>query len=178
MKKIVSMLLALTLVFSSTSFAFAANDNEKELNTNQVKNIMITEGYLTVNNNKTEITEAYKDYARDYAKENNLIVEFTENSITYRSAKRGGGVTKIVWYGPCAKVYLDDVTTRKLTIGCTGSAIAAGLIPDPTVSKMLGAILAVNAMIFGNVNKGNGVIAYVALLPPPGICQLLWVKAQ
>ena len=79
------------------------------------------------------------------------------------SVANGGGVTKAYVSNNVAYLYLSDNDTRNVCAGCSIAAIVSRFIPDPFVSKVVGAVCSIGGIIIGNANRGRGVVFRVPL---------------
>lgn len=194
-KKLTSLLLALTMMFSLSSTVFAA---ENTVETNSEQNSMtpenyemVSSGYLKVNSDgSVSITDKYINYIENKLSEagTNATVSATDNTITIlehsspsiKSAKRAsGGVTKIEWLSfNRFKIYLNNNLSTKVAAGAGIGASLSAWIPDPTVTKIVATALGVSAGLIAYNNKGKGVvISGIYSLSPP-LATFYWIKSQ
>ena len=145
---------------------------QENLNKNDVVETLSDKGYLYVdpNTKKVTITEKYKQEILANTDTDLYNVIFTENSITIvpkYSFRSFSGYNKIVFTWKGYDLYLDSTTANKIAAGAAGASALAGLIPDPTVSKIVAASLGtVASLILYNNAAGRGVIvAFVGLYP-------------
>lgn len=194
-KKLTSLLLALTMMFSLSSTAFAA---ENTVETNNEQNSltpenyeMVSSGYLKVNSDGSiSITDKYINYVEDKLSETgtNATVSATDNTITIiehsspstRSAKRASsGVTKIEWLSfNRFKIYLDNNLSTKVAAGAGIGASLSAWIPDPTVTKIVATALGVSAGLIAFNNKGKGVVISGIFTLSPPLATFYWIKSQ
>lgn len=194
-KKLTSLLLALTMMFSLSSTAFAA---ENTVETNNEQNSltpenyeMVSSGYLKVKSDGSiSITDKYINYVEDKLSETgtNATVSATDNTITIiehsspstRSAKRASsGVTKIEWLSfNRFKIYLDNNLSTKVAAGAGIGASLSAWIPDPTVTKIVATALGVSAGLIAFNNKGKGVVISGIFTLSPPLATFYWIKSQ
>lgn len=129
-------------------------------------------GYLDVDpdTKKVTITEKYKQEVLANTDTDLYHVIFTENSITIvpkYSFRSFSGYNKIVFTWKGYDLYLDSTTANQIAAGFAGGSALAGLIPEPTASKIIAASLgSVASLILYNNAAGRGVIvAFVGIYP-------------
>ena len=193
-KKLTSLLLALAMLFSLNSTAFAAEntiETTSEQNSLTPENSeMLSSGYLKINSDgRVSITDKYINYVEDKLAETatNATVSATNNTITIigqssspitRSARSANtGVTKIEWISANRfKLYLDNNLSTKVAAGSGIGASLSALIPEPTVSKVITTALGLSAGLISYNNKGKGVV--ISGLFTPTISTFYWIKPQ
>lgn len=195
-KKLMSFVLALTMMFSLSATVFAA-ENTVEANDEQNSMLpddyeMVSSGYLKMNSDgSVSITDKYINYVENKLSEagTNATVSATGNTITIvenssvsgsRRAKRAsGGVTKVEWLSfNRFKIYLNNNLSTKVAAGAGIGASLSAWIPDPTVTKIVATALGVSAGLIAYNNKGKGVvISGIYSLTPPR-ATFYWIKSQ
>lgn len=194
-KKLIGILLILTIMLNLSSTVFANSnkyiDKENDINGIQYENSnMLSLGYLKQNENgSVNITEEYVEYVKSKLKENNInasviannnSITIIENTNTMLRSSTSGGVTKIEWLSfNRFKIYLDNSICRTISTGGSIVGPLAFLIPDPSISKVVGAAASVAAALITANNEGNGVIIsgiYVTF--PAPLATFYWIKPQ
>jgi hypothetical protein len=193
MKKIISIVLVMSLLVLSSSPVFATtsgqnhNVGEEALNGANFQEIitsyMFDNSYLELNeNNDTVITEKYKDYVRANISAEEEVI-FTDNTIIIKDkgiptaeAVQKGGVTKIVWKGIYAEIYIKNSHLQNFIGIADIVGILSAIIPVP-VAKVIAVVILANIAIAKRVNQGNGVIYYMGMVPPV-MGALVWIRAQ
>lgn len=184
LKKLMVLLLVVSLAFGVTTNTFAMSNTEQRVN----DNFMITSGYLKENpDGSVSVTDKYIEYVKKNLAANGvdadviieggtLTIKEKTNTVGFRKA-RSGGVTKIVWTSPFTfKIYLNDDVCRAITNGSGAASFMASLIPNPIVSKAIGLTIVVYAGLIGYNNKGKGVIISGAYAG--GVATFYWIKPQ
>lgn len=198
-KKLVSLLLSTTMVFSLSSTVFATENNNIEISEEQ--NIlnpddyeMVSSGYLKLNSDGSiSITDKYLSYVENKLSENGnnatvsasgntlIIVEHStsSNARSKRASRARNGVTKIEWLSLNRfKIYLDNNLSTKVSSGAGIGAALSAFIPDPTVSKIIAASLGVSGGLISFNNKGKGVIISGIYSLSPARATFYWIKSQ
>lgn len=204
MKKLTSLLLVLTMIFSSGFSSFAAEnetvannmfiESNKGIYNSSLDNYgMVSSGYLEVNpDGSVRITDKYIDYVQNKMEENGIeaTVSANENTITiventpalYASSasSASSGVTKVKWLSfNRFEIYLDNNLSTKVAAGAGIGGALSMWIPDPVVSKVVATALYLSAGLIAYNNEGRGVvISGIYLLGPVPTATFYWIKPQ
>ena len=79
------------------------------------------------------------------------------------SVANGGGVTRAFVANNVAYLYLDDDYTRAICAGASLVSAVSRFIPNPFVSRVVGAVCTISSKAIGYTNHGRGVVFRVPL---------------
>ena len=183
LKKLMALLLVVSLAFGVTTNTFAMSNTEQRVK----DNFMITSGYLKENpDGSVSVTDKYIEYVKKnlaasgvdadvIVEGGTLTIKEKTNTVDFRKA-RSGGVTKIVWTSPYTfDIYLSDYACRLVSAGAVFKEYIKRIIPAPIAAEIAGAILTVYGAAIIIFNKGNGVIISGTIWPTIGF---YWIKSQ
>ncbi|MFI3086192.1 ABC transporter ATP-binding protein [Streptococcus sp. 2022WUSS037] len=179
-------LLSISLIPSTSvlmqSNSVYANEIVTTTSTRSLLNTLEEKGYLEIDDSSknVKLTEKYKQEVLSSVDLTQYHVEFTENSVTivpHIQERAFTGVNKIVYTWKGFDVYLDSTNANRLAAGLGLGAVAAALVPDPTLSKALAIALGAAAGLVGwNNAAGRGII--IAFIGYLGDAKPHWIASQ